>query len=163
MYTSAKPYFYGTGRRKKSVARVRIVPGTGKITINKRDIDDYFGLETLKLIVNHCSCQWRRHLRPGRRYPSRSCSRACRVRCRTQTRSQSRRPSHPRPSYEGTQKVRTQSSSSRSSVLEEISCKSSNVPPIFRGYFFLVILTFFFCCDRMILSGKPLKKDRKVL
>ena len=52
MYTSAKPYFYGTGRRKKSVARVRIVPGTGVITINKRDIDDYFGLETLKLIVN---------------------------------------------------------------------------------------------------------------
>mgnify|MGYP000900374305 CR=1 FL=1 len=52
MYTSAKPYFYGTGRRKKSVARVRIVPGTGAITINDRDIDDYFGLETLKLIVN---------------------------------------------------------------------------------------------------------------
>ena len=52
MYTSAKPYFYGTGRRKKSVARVRIVPGTGVITINGRDIDDYFGLETLKLVVN---------------------------------------------------------------------------------------------------------------
>ncbi len=52
MYTSAKPYFYGTGRRKKSVARVRIVPGTGKVTINDRDIDEYFGLETLKLIVN---------------------------------------------------------------------------------------------------------------
>ena len=52
MYTSAKPYFYGTGRRKKSVARVRVYPGTGLITINKRDIDDYFGLETLKLIVN---------------------------------------------------------------------------------------------------------------
>ena len=52
MYTSAKPYFYGTGRRKKSVTRVRIVPGTGVITINGRDIDDYFGLETLKLIVN---------------------------------------------------------------------------------------------------------------
>ena len=52
MYTSAKPYFYGTGRRKKSVAPVRIVPGTGVITINGRDIDDYFGLETLKLIVN---------------------------------------------------------------------------------------------------------------
>ena len=45
------PYFYGTGRRKKSVARVRVYPGTGKITINDRDIDDYFGLETLKLIV----------------------------------------------------------------------------------------------------------------
>ena len=52
MYTSAKPYFYGTGRRKKSIARVRIVPGTGTITINDRDIDDYFGLETLKLVVN---------------------------------------------------------------------------------------------------------------
>ncbi|HHT53676.1 MAG TPA: 30S ribosomal protein S9 [Clostridiales bacterium] len=51
-YTSAKPYFYGTGRRKKSVARVRILPGSGSITINGRDIDDYFGLETLKLIVN---------------------------------------------------------------------------------------------------------------
>ena len=52
MYTSAKPYFYGTGRRKKSVARVRVYPGTGMITINKRSIDEYFGLETLKLIVN---------------------------------------------------------------------------------------------------------------
>ena len=52
MYTSSKPYFYGTGRRKKSVARVRIVPGTGVITINKKDIDTYFGLETLKLIIN---------------------------------------------------------------------------------------------------------------
>ena len=52
MYTSAKPYFYGTGRRKKSVARVRIVPGTGVITVNKKDIDEYFGLETLKLIIN---------------------------------------------------------------------------------------------------------------
>ena len=47
----AKPYFYGTGRRKSSVARVRLYQGTGKITINDRDIDDYFGLETLKLIV----------------------------------------------------------------------------------------------------------------
>ena len=46
-----KAYFYGTGRRKHSVARVRLYPGTGKITINDRDIDDYFGLETLKLIV----------------------------------------------------------------------------------------------------------------
>ena len=46
-----KPYFYGTGRRKSSVARVRIYNGTGKIIINDREIDDYFGLETLKLIV----------------------------------------------------------------------------------------------------------------
>ena len=47
----AKPYFYGTGRRKHSVARVRVYQGTGKITINGRDIDDYFGLDTLKTIV----------------------------------------------------------------------------------------------------------------
>ena len=52
MYTSAKPYFYGTGRRKSSVARVRLYPGTGVVTINGRDIDDYFGLETMKLIIN---------------------------------------------------------------------------------------------------------------
>ena len=47
----AKRSFYGTGRRKSSVARVRLYAGTGKITVNDRDIDDYFGLETLKLIV----------------------------------------------------------------------------------------------------------------
>ncbi|MBE6771672.1 MAG: 30S ribosomal protein S9 [Ruminococcaceae bacterium] len=50
MYES-NPYFYGTGRRKSSVARVRVYAGTGKIIINDREIDDYFGLETLKLIV----------------------------------------------------------------------------------------------------------------
>ena len=50
MYES-KPYFYGTGRRKHSDARVRVYAGTGKITINGRDIDDYFGLDTLKFIV----------------------------------------------------------------------------------------------------------------
>ena len=52
MYKSKKPYHYGTGRRKSSVARVHLFPnGTGSIKINGRDIDDYFGLETLKLIV----------------------------------------------------------------------------------------------------------------
>ena len=52
MYKSKKPYHYGTGRRKSSVARVHLFPnGTGAITINGRDIDDYFGLDTLKLIV----------------------------------------------------------------------------------------------------------------
>ena len=50
MYDS-KPYFYGTGRRKHSVARVRMYPGTGKITINGRDMEEYFGLETLKMVV----------------------------------------------------------------------------------------------------------------
>lgn len=51
MYESKQEYFYGTGRRKSSVARVRLYKGTGKVTINGRNIDDYFGLETLKLIV----------------------------------------------------------------------------------------------------------------
>ena len=51
-YKTKKPYMYGTGRRKSSVARVHLIPnGTGVITVNGRDIDDYFGLETLKLIV----------------------------------------------------------------------------------------------------------------
>ncbi len=47
----ANAKYYGTGRRKKSIARVYLVPGTGKITINKRDIDEYLGLETLKVVV----------------------------------------------------------------------------------------------------------------
>ncbi len=52
MYESKKKYFYGTGRRKSSIARVRVFEnGTGAITINGRDIDDYFGLDTLKVIV----------------------------------------------------------------------------------------------------------------
>ena len=52
MYTPKKAYFYGTGRRKSSVARVRLLPGgTGEITINNRTLDNYFGLDTLKLIV----------------------------------------------------------------------------------------------------------------
>ncbi len=51
-YKTKRPYLYGTGRRKSSVARVHLIPnGTGAITINGRDIDDYFGLDTLKLIV----------------------------------------------------------------------------------------------------------------
>ena len=45
-------FFYGTGRRKKSIARVRLIPGNGDIKINGRTLDEYFGLETLKIIVN---------------------------------------------------------------------------------------------------------------
>jgi len=52
MYQSKKPYLYGTGRRKSSVARVHVYPnGTGSITINGRDVEEYFGLDTLKMIV----------------------------------------------------------------------------------------------------------------
>ena len=91
-----KPYFYGTGRRKNSVARVRVYNGTGKITINDRDIDDYFGLETLKLIVrsrwlsrasraNSTSlCALRAAVFPARRAPSAT---ACPARCSFMTRT----------------------------------------------------------------------------
>ncbi|MCL1881055.1 MAG: 30S ribosomal protein S9 [Oscillospiraceae bacterium] len=48
---NAKPFYYGTGRRKNSVARVRVYPGSGSIKVNNRDIEDYFGLDTLKLIA----------------------------------------------------------------------------------------------------------------
>lgn len=47
----ASERYYGTGRRKSSIARVYLIPGTGKVTINKKDMDEYFGLETLKIIV----------------------------------------------------------------------------------------------------------------
>ena len=63
----ASEKYYGTGRRKSSVARVYLVPGTGKVTINKKDMDEYFGLETLKIIVrqpleatNMCHSSWYR-------------------------------------------------------------------------------------------------------
>ncbi len=49
--STSKVYYYGTGRRKNAVAAVRLVPGSGKITINSKDIDEYFGLDTLKLLV----------------------------------------------------------------------------------------------------------------
>ena len=82
--------FYGTGRRKKSIARVYLVPGTGKITINKRDIDEYLGLETLKVIVRQPlvatetdgkfdvtrKCKRRRLHRTGWCNPSRYCESA---------------------------------------------------------------------------------------
>ena len=80
MYESKRPYFYGTGRKKHSVARVRVYQGTGKITINGRDIDDYFGLETLKLIVRQpleaTALTGKYDIEAtvvGRRYPSRTC------------------------------------------------------------------------------------------
>ena len=54
--------FYGTGRRKSSIARVYLVPGNGNITINKRSLDEYFGLETLKVVVKQpLATRWRIH------------------------------------------------------------------------------------------------------
>ena len=124
MYKSKKPYLYGTGRRKSSVARVHLFPnGTGAITINGRDIDDYFGLETLKLLVRQPlattdtlgkvdivatvtggvgSPRPRRGLpRPGRRHPPRCGPRSAAGQPRVPRRPQGRRLPHPRSSHEG--------------------------------------------------------------
>ena len=102
-----RPYFYGTGRRKKSVARVRLYNGTGNVTINGRDINDYFGLETLKVIVRQplqltsLRCR-RRCYRSGGRHPPRYCPCAVAVQQRrTASAAQEGRVPDPRPENEG--------------------------------------------------------------
>ena len=99
MYESKVKYYYGTGRRKHSVARVRLYPGNGTITINGRGIDDYFGLDTLKLIVRqplaltgkhgHClhRCWWRRNW-SGWCNPSRCCKSFARIQSGTPSSSE---------------------------------------------------------------------------
>ena len=98
-YKPKKDYMYGTGRRKSSVARVHLFPnGTGSITINGRDIEEYFGLDTLKLIVR--PRHRRRRDRSGRRHPSwhlpRSAPRGRELPCA----SEGRRLPHPRSAHE---------------------------------------------------------------
>ena len=141
-----KPYFYGTGRRKDSVARVRVYAGTGKITINDRDLDNYFGLETLKLIVRAplvllgvedkfdvvvrvagggISGQGRRH--PPRHQPRHAAA----------ERGEPRRPEEgrlpdPRSSHEGAQEVRPQGCPSRSAVQQALNFIKSGQKP--RNY-----------------------------
>ena len=112
-----KQYFYGTGRRKHSVARVRVYNGTGKITINNRDIDDYFGLETLKLMVRQPAGSDQAPMasstssinvvgggtcRPGWRYPPRPVPRSAAVRPRAAQHPEEGWLPDPRSSYEGT-------------------------------------------------------------
>ena len=100
MYESKKEFFYGTGRRKKSIARVRLYPGTGAITINDRDIDEFFGLDTLKLIV---------------RQPL-ELTKTAGGGCELPHGPQSRRLPHERPENERAQKVRPQGCTSRAAV-----------------------------------------------
>ena len=126
--------FYGTGRRKKSIARVYLVPGTGKVTINKRDIDEYLGLETLKLIVRQplvatetvdkfdvlVNVHGGGNQRTGRRYPSRHRESTGSRGCRLQTRSQESRFPDPRSENEREKEVRPQSRPSCASVQQAI-------------------------------------------
>ena len=130
----ASTKYYGTGRRKKSIARVYLVPGTGKITINKRDIDEYLGLETLKLIVRQPLAATETadkfdvmvNVRGGG-----VSGQAGAIRhgiSRALLHADHRVPSglkeswlpNPRSAYEGKKEVRSQSSSSRSAVQQAI-------------------------------------------
>ena len=128
MYDKA-PYFYGTGRRKSSVARVRIYQGTGKVTINDRDIDDYFGLDTLKTIVRQPLVLTETDEKfdivcrvAGRRDPPRHRESAAPVRFRKPPReAEEGWLPHPRPENEGKKEIRSQSCPSCASVLQEIT------------------------------------------
>lgn len=116
----ATTQYLGTGRRKKSVARVRLLPGSGNITINRRDIDDYFGLETLKMIVRApltltgtlAKYDVRVNVYGGGTtgqagaHPPRHRPRAARGRSRAARRAQEGGLSHPRSAHEGAQKIR---------------------------------------------------------
>ena len=107
--------FYGTGRRKSSVARVYLVPGSGKITVNKKSLDDYFGLETLKVIVKQPLVATGAESKYDvlvNVYGGGFTGQASRI-------------SHKRSSYEREKEVRSQSSSSCSSVLKEIIFRDS--------------------------------------
>ena len=112
--------FHAVGRRKKAIARVRLIPGEGNIIINKRSIDDYFGYETLKTVVRQplvltetngrfdviVNCKGRRLHRSGRRHPPRHRPRAGEGQRGIQARHQEGRLPHPRPAHEGAQEVR---------------------------------------------------------
>ena len=135
MYESKRQYQYGTGRRKSSVARVRLYQGgTGAITINGRDIDDYFGLDTLKMVVRQplaatdllgkvdLVCTVEGGGVTGQAGAIRhGVARALLERePRAPRHPQGRRLPDPRPENEGKKEVRSQGSSSRTSVQQEI-------------------------------------------
>ena len=153
MYESKRQYQYGTGRRKSSVARVRLYQGgTGSITINGRDIDDYFGLDTLKMVVrqplattdtgrqgrHRLHRRRRRRLRPGRRHPSRRCPRSAGRQPRVPRRAEGRRLPDPRPENEGKKEVRSQSCETRSAVLEALSFQEKPETAMVSGFFLLI-------------------------
>ena len=136
----AEVIYYGTGRRKSSVARVRLVPGEGKVTINGRDMEEYFGLKTLELIVRqplaatqtadkfdvlvnvrrHCKrCWWRRH-GPGWRNPPRHHARSHGDERRAPSGPQEGWLRYARPARERAPQVRPQESPQGFPVLEAL-------------------------------------------
>ena len=166
MYQSKNPYKYGTGRRKSSVARVHLFEnGTGSITINGRDIDEYFGLETLKMVVrqpperhqhpgqggHRCHRRGRRRVRPGRRSASRHQPRPAAGESRVPRHPEEGRLPDPRSSYEGAQEVRSEGRPSCASVQQALieyvfttqTLRKPRKTSFFRGF----LITFFF--DRL--------------
>ena len=145
--------YYGTGRRKSSIARVYLVPGTGNVTINKRSIDEYFGLETLKVIVRQpltatdtvdkfdvlVNVKRRRLHRSGGRNPPRHRESASGSGCGFQTRSEESGLSDPRSSHEGEKEIRPQGCPSRSAVQQALNFIKSGQKPrnyaVSRGFF----------------------------
>ena len=133
MAKKANAKFYGTGRRKSSIARVYLVPGNGTITINKRSLDEYFGLETLKVVVKQPLTLTETADKfdvivnvHGGGYRRISSS------------TQEGRFLNKRSKNEGKKEVRSQSSSSCSTVLKEIIRRKLifQKAPIFRGFFY---------------------------
>ena len=130
----AQVQYQAVGRRKKAIARVRLVPGDGKVVINGRDIDNYFGLETLKMTVRQplaltnlevslrCAGQrvWRWPFRPGRRDPSRHCPRAREGRSGAPPGGEEGWLPHARSAHEGAQEVRPQGCTPRAAVLQAL-------------------------------------------
>ena len=149
-YKTKKPYMYGTGRRKSSVARVHLIPnGSGVITINGRDIDDYFRHRRQGRHRGHRLR--RRRVRPGRRHPPRHRPRPAGRRRELPRRSEGRRFPDPRPAHERAQEVRPQGRPPRSSVLEALIKSIKTSKPwnlndsrvflfyeVYRGLFFLI-------------------------
>ena len=161
MYQSKKPYLYGTGRRKSSVARVHLFQnGTGAITINGRDIDEYFGLETLKMVVRQPLAATEELGKvdivatvegggvSGQAGALRHGVARALLLVNPEYRTVLKKAGFldPRSSYEGAQEVRSQSRSSRTSVLQALSrfvsrtdfsiesLKSPGKPSVFRGF-----------------------------
>ena len=150
--------YYGTGRRKSSVARVFMTPGKGEMSINGRTIDDYFGLETLKVIVRQPLVEtqtmdqydFKITVKGGGTTGQAGAIRhgiaraLCEADAELQSRSEEGRFPHQRPSYEGKKEVRLKGSSSRTSVLQEIISSDQYVftPPRttgFRGLYYSTV------------------------
>ena len=166
-----KPYFYGTGRRKHSVARVRVYNGTGKVTINGRDIEDYFGLDTLKLLVRSplVLTETDGKFDVVVNVVGGGCSvpRPAAVRPQPAPRPEEGRLPDPRSSYEGTQEIRPQGGPSRSAVQQALigvsnwfkDAQKPRKTAVFRGFSISHLLFPFVCFWQDLNCSDPVFLD----